>query len=278
MSFTSPRPTAQRGPASSAPRTATCRRRPSCRSARRRPSRGSTPTAARARHDDPARQHLPPALPPRRRRRRGARRPAPLHGLGRPDPDRLGRLPGLLAARHDRPRRRRGRHVPLRLRRRARRASRRSSAADDPAAARLGHRHVPRRLPARRRCRRPSSRSRSARTTRWAERQLAAPRADGQLALRDRAGRHRPGAPPPLHRGDRRARLRRQRARRPERRGGPRDHARHGRAGRRRSCRRTSRATSWASATRPAILEVVERGIDMFDCVLPTRLGRTGRR
>jgi queuine tRNA-ribosyltransferase len=24
------------------------------------------------------------------------------------------------------------------------------------------------------------------------------------------------------------------------------------------------------------ILEVVERGIDMFDCVLPTRLGRTG--
>jgi queuine tRNA-ribosyltransferase len=26
------------------------------------------------------------------------------------------------------------------------------------------------------------------------------------------------------------------------------------------------------------ILEVVERGIDMFDCVLPTRLGRTGRR
>jgi queuine tRNA-ribosyltransferase len=26
----------------------------------------------------------------------------------------------------------------------------------------------------------------------------------------------------------------------------------------------------------PGILEVVERGIDMFDCVLPTRLGRTG--
>ena len=24
------------------------------------------------------------------------------------------------------------------------------------------------------------------------------------------------------------------------------------------------------------ILEVIERGIDMFDCVLPTRLGRTG--
>ncbi len=25
-----------------------------------------------------------------------------------------------------------------------------------------------------------------------------------------------------------------------------------------------------------AILEVIERGVDMFDCVLPTRLGRTG--
>jgi queuine tRNA-ribosyltransferase len=25
-----------------------------------------------------------------------------------------------------------------------------------------------------------------------------------------------------------------------------------------------------------ALLEVIERGIDMFDCVLPTRLGRTG--
>jgi queuine tRNA-ribosyltransferase len=24
------------------------------------------------------------------------------------------------------------------------------------------------------------------------------------------------------------------------------------------------------------VLEVIERGIDMFDCVLPTRLGRTG--
>jgi queuine tRNA-ribosyltransferase len=26
----------------------------------------------------------------------------------------------------------------------------------------------------------------------------------------------------------------------------------------------------------PGLLEVIERGIDMFDCVLPTRLGRTG--
>ena len=55
-----------------------------------------------ARRADRARQHLPPALPARRRADRRARRAASLHGLGRPDPDRLGRLPGLLAARHDR--------------------------------------------------------------------------------------------------------------------------------------------------------------------------------
>ena len=58
--------------------------------------------AARARRRDPAVQHVPPALPPRRGDDRRARRPAPLHGLGRADPDRLGRLPGLLAPRHDR--------------------------------------------------------------------------------------------------------------------------------------------------------------------------------
>ena len=57
-----------------------------------------------ARRRDPALQHLPPALPPGRRPDRRARRPAPLHGLGRADPHRLGRLPGLLAARHDPPR------------------------------------------------------------------------------------------------------------------------------------------------------------------------------
>ena len=39
---------------------------------------------------------------------------------------------------------------------------------------------------------------------------------------------------------------------------------------------RTSRATSWASATPKGILEVIEAGVDMFDCVLPTRTARTG--
>ena len=87
------------------------------------------------------RQHLPPVLPARSRADRRARRAPPLHGLGRPDPDRLGRLPGLLAARHDRRGRRRRRHLPLGLRRgggalhaRARRG--------DPGRPRLRHRHV----------------------------------------------------------------------------------------------------------------------------------------
>ena len=56
----------------------------------------SSPTWAR----DRARQHLPPALPPRRGPDRRARRAAPLHGLGAADPHRLGWLPGVLAARH----------------------------------------------------------------------------------------------------------------------------------------------------------------------------------
>ena len=54
----------------------------------------------------------------------------------------------------------------------------------------------------------------SAATTRWAARQLAAPRARRAARLRDRPGRHRPRAPSPLDRGDRRARLRRPRSRR----------------------------------------------------------------
>jgi len=34
--------------------------------------------------------------------------------------------------------------------------------------------------------------------------------------------------------------------------------------------RPTSRGTSWASVTRKGVLEVIEAGVDMFDCVLPT--------
>ena len=35
-------------------------------------------------------------------------------------------------------------------------------------------------------------------------------------------------------------------------------------------------ATSWASATRSGIIDVISRGVDVFDCVLPTRMARTG--
>ena len=41
-------------------------------------------------------------------------------------------------------------------------------------------------------------------------------------------------------------------------------------------CRPTGPATSWASATPLGIVEAVALGVDMFDCVLPTRLARHG--
>ena len=50
-----------------------------------------------ARRRDRAGQHLPPDAAARRRGGRRARRPAPLHRLGRAHAHRLGRLPGLLA-------------------------------------------------------------------------------------------------------------------------------------------------------------------------------------
>ena len=81
-------------------------------------------------------------LPARRRADRRARRAAPLHGLGRADPDRLGRVPGVLAARHDR----------CASTTRASRSARvydgaparftPELAARDPGGARLRHRHV----------------------------------------------------------------------------------------------------------------------------------------
>ena len=42
------------------------------------------------------------------------------------------------------------------------------------------------------------------------------------------------------------------------------------------SARRASRATSWASARRTISIESARRGVDMFDCVMPTRAGRHG--
>ena len=125
---------------------------------------------ARARRADPARQLLPPALPAGRRADRRARRAAPLHGVGRADPHRLGRLPGLLAARHAARRRRRRRHVPQRLRRQRDAVSRRSSPPRSSATSAATSRC------ASTRCRRRASTARELedavrRTTEWARRQ-----------------------------------------------------------------------------------------------------------
>jgi queuine tRNA-ribosyltransferase len=113
------------------------------------------------------------------------------------------------------------------------------------------------------------------RTTRWAERQLAAPRADDQLLFGIAQG----GTDPEL------------RARSVEEVAalGFDGHALGGLSvGEDRAT--MLETVAWAAPLLPAdlpryfmgigdpagILEVVERGIDMFDCVLPTRLGRTG--
>ena len=145
---------------------------------------------------DRARQHVPPALPAGRGADRRARRAAPLHGLGRPDPHRLRRLPGLLAARHAARGRRRRRHVPLGLRRPPERFTP-ELAARDPGAARLRRRDVPRHLPARRR---PARRARGGGAPDDAVGGAPARPAAraGPAPLRDHAGRPRPRAAAPL--------------------------------------------------------------------------------
>ena len=97
----------------------------------------------RRRH--PARQHLPPDAAARGRAGGAARRAAPLHELGAADPDRLGRVPG------DEPRRaaqadRGGGELPQPRRRGDAPALARAQHGD-PAAARVGHRDVLRRVP-----------------------------------------------------------------------------------------------------------------------------------
>jgi queuine tRNA-ribosyltransferase len=113
------------------------------------------------------------------------------------------------------------------------------------------------------------------RTTLWAERQLGAPRAPGQLLFGIAQG----GADPELRRRsiEEIAAL------------GFDGHALGGLAvGESRE--EMFEATGWAAPLLPAdrpryfmgigdpegVLEVIERGIDMFDCVLPTRTARTG--
>ena len=122
---------------------------------------------------------------------------------------------------------------------------------------------------------RPALARAAATTTRWAERQLAAPRAEGQLVF----GISQGGADPELRRRsvEEISAL------------GFDGHALGGLSvGEDRAVMLDT--VGWAAPLLPAdrpryfmgigdpagILEVIERGVDMFDCVLPTRLGRTG--
>ena len=113
-------------------------------------------------------------------------------------------------------------------------------------------------------------------TTVWATRQREAPRADGQLVFGITQGARRPRAARAL--GRRRSPSSASTATRSA--GSP--SASRG--------RRLMDAVEWAAPLLPAerpryfmgigdpdgILDVIARGIDMFDCVLPTRMGRTG--
>jgi queuine tRNA-ribosyltransferase len=114
-----------------------------------------------------------------------------------------------------------------------------------------------------------------ARTTVWARRQLAAPRAEGQLLF----GISQGGADPDLRRRsiEEIAAL-------------PFDGYALGGLSVGEDREIMLGTTAWAAPLLPAkspryfmgigdpagILDVIERGVDMFDCVLPTRLGRTG--
>ena len=115
--------------------------------------------------------HLAPAAGPRAHR--AARRPAPVHGLGRRDPDRLGRLPGGQPGRPALDRRRR-RDVSLAPRRLASSASRPSTRSPSRRrSARTSRSASTSRCRRMRRPRREVAEA-TARTHRWAERCLAA--------------------------------------------------------------------------------------------------------
>ena len=188
---------------------------------------GGASRAAGARRPDRPRQHVSPLLPPRHGDRRRARRAPRLHAVGRADPHRFGRVPGLQPRGHARHARRRG-GVQLRLRRLA---SRVHAPAGDahPGGARRGRHHGVRPV----RAGHPAARG--ARGRRGAHHALGGGLQGGArpprpAPHRDRAGRRRRGAAAAVGRRDHRRRLRRLRHRRPQRRRARRRDARHGRA------------------------------------------------
>ena len=73
-----------------------------------------------------------------------------------------------------------------------------------------------------------------------------------------------------------RARCRRKRHRRTRRGRTGRKDVRNDRGGQRSSPPPTVRAISWGVGTPANILEAIDRGVDMMDCVMPTRNGRNG--
>ena len=145
--------------------------------------------APRHRHAHAPGQHVSPGPPARRGDGRGARRAARVHGLGRPDPDRFGRVPGLQPGGSE-PGHRPGRDVPLAHRRPAARIDPRAGRGH-PGSARGRRGHVPGPLP--RAAGQPKRRSAEPvdRTIAWAARCKAAHTPGRPVALRDRPGRTR---------------------------------------------------------------------------------------
>ena len=114
------------------------------------------------------------------------------------------------------------------------------------------------------------------RTARWAERCVAAPRPDGQLRFGIVQGGIDARAARALGRPAHGAAVRRLRDRRAERGGGARGDVRRHRPRPPRCCPAARPRYFMGIGDPEGILRVIGAGIDMFDCVLPTRLGRTG--
>ncbi len=120
------------------------------------------------------------------------------------------------------------------------------------------------------------------RTLRWARQAYASLPAPHRRkphpprALPHRARLHVPRSPPRMRHRAARSRRRRLRHRRPLRRRAAAAQPRNGGGHRAHLCPATVRATPWASACPTSCREYVARGIDMMDCVLPSRNARNG--
>ena len=236
------------------------------------------------RADDP-RQRVPSAPAARRRAHSRAGRTARVHALGWPDPHRLGRLPGLLARERCAPSSEDG--VEFRSHidgsQRALHARERDADRAQPRRRRdhaVRSRH-PRPERGRRRARRERAKPALARAlprrVRAARARGPDPRTARAGALSDRAGRHSRRPAPRGGRGDpRHGRLGGFRHRRALGRRGEAGHVPHPRGRRRRCCPRDRPRYLMGVGFPEDLVEGVRRGVDLFDCVAPTRMGRNG--